>query len=105
MAELQVGDKTVELDEDGFLVDPAEWDENVAVALAKTEEIDELTDEHWAVINYLRQYYADFGVAPMVRKMLRDTKLSNGEMYELFPAGPGKGACKVAGLMKPTGCV
>ena len=104
MADIQVGDRTIALDEDGFLVDPADWDEQVAEALATSEEV-ELTDAHWAVIHYLRQYYADFGTAPMVRKMLRDTKLSNGEMYELFPSGPGKGACKIAGLMKPTGCV
>lgn len=104
MADLHVGDRVLALDEDGFLEDPAEWDEEVTAKLAETEEV-ELTDEHWRVINYLRQYYADFGVAPMVRKMLKDTGLSNAEVYELFPSGPGKGACKIAGLMKPTGCV
>ncbi len=104
MAEITVGDRTIALDEDGFLVDPNDWDESVAQVLAEMEEV-ELTQAHWDVINYLRQYFADFGTAPMVRKMLRDTKLSNGEMYELFPSGPGKGACKIAGLMKPTGCV
>lgn len=104
MADLQVGDRTIALDEDGFLEDASEWDEQVAEKLAETEEV-ELTQAHWDVINYLRQYYADFGVAPMVRKMLKDTGLSNAEMYELFPSGPGKGACKIAGLMKPTGCV
>ena len=72
--------------------------------LAETEDV-VLTDEHWEVINYLRGYYAEFGVAPMVRKMLRDTGKSNAEIYELFPSGPGKGACKIAGLLKPTGCV
>ena len=104
MAELQVGDRVIALDEDGFLEDPSQWDEEVANAIAATEDV-ELTDEHWAVINYLRDYYAQFGVAPMVRKMLKDTGKSNAEIYELFPSGPGKGACKIAGLMKPTGCV
>lgn len=104
MATLQVGDRALELDEDGFLEDATQWDEEVAHKLAETEEV-ELTDKHWEVINYLRQYYADFGTAPMVRKMLKDTGLSNAEIYELFPSGPGKGACKIAGLMKPTGCV
>ncbi len=104
MAELQVGDRVIALDEDGFLEDPNQWDEEVAEAIAKTEEV-ELTDEHWAIINYLRDYYAQFGVAPMVRKMLKDVGKSNAEIYELFPSGPGKGACKIAGLMKPTGCV
>ncbi len=104
MAELQVGDRVIALDEDGFLEDPTQWDEEVAEAIAKTEDV-ELTDEHWAIINYLRDYYAQFGVAPMVRKMLKDVGKSNAEIYELFPSGPGKGACKIAGLMKPTGCV
>lgn len=102
MAELVVGDRTLALDEDGFLEDASLWDEEVAEKLAETEDV-VLTDEHWEVINYLRGYYAEFGVAPMVRKMLRDTGKSNAEIYELFPSGPGKGACKIAGLLKPTG--
>ena len=104
MATLVVGDRELALDEDGFLEDATQWDEEVAQKLAETEEV-ELTDKHWEIINYLRQYFADFGTAPMVRKMLKDTGLSNAEIYELFPSGPGKGACKIAGLMKPTGCV
>ena len=104
MAELQVGDRVLLLDEDGFLEDATLWDEEVAEKLAETEEV-ELTPEHWEVINYLRNYYAEFGVAPMVRKMLKDTGKSNAEIYELVPSGPGKGACKIAGLLKPTGCV
>lgn len=104
MPQLIVGDRVIELDDDGFLEDAEEWDEEVAAKLAETEEV-ELTQEHWDIINYLRDYYANFHVAPMVRKMLKETGKSNAEMYELFPSGPGKGACKIAGLMKPTGCV
>jgi len=104
MPELQVGERTLLLDDDGFLEDAEEWDEEVAYKLAATEGV-ELTDEHWEIIKYLRDYYAEFNGAPMVRKMLRDTGKSNAEIYELFPSGPGKGACKIAGLMKPTGCV
>lgn len=104
MAELKVGDRVLQLDEDGFLDNAAEWDEEVANVLAVTEEV-ELTQEHWDIINYLRGYYAEFGVAPMVRKLLKDTGKTQGEMYNLFPSGPGKGACKIAGLPKPTGCV
>lgn len=104
MAELKVGDRSIVLDEDGFLDNAGDWDEEVAQVLAATEEV-ELTPEHWEIINYLRQYYADFGVAPMVRKMLKDTGKTQGEIYNLFPSGPGKGACKIAGLPKPTGCV
>lgn len=104
MAELKVGDRMILLDEDGFLDNAGDWNEEVAQVLAVTEEV-ELTPEHWDIINYLRQYYADFGVAPMVRKMLKDTGKTQGEIYNLFPSGPGKGACKIAGLPKPTGCV
>ncbi|MEA1959974.1 MAG: TusE/DsrC/DsvC family sulfur relay protein [Bacillota bacterium] len=104
MAEIKVGDRVLQLDEDGFLDDAAQWDEEVAAVLAVTEEV-ELTPEHWEIINYLRNYYAEFGVAPMVRKMLKDTKKKQAEIYTLFPSGPGKGACKIAGLPKPTGCV
>ncbi|HQA07173.1 MAG TPA: TusE/DsrC/DsvC family sulfur relay protein [Syntrophomonadaceae bacterium] len=104
MPELKVGDRVILLDEDGFLDNAADWDEEVAAVLAQTEEV-ELTEEHWKIINYLRQYYADFGVAPMVRKLLKDTGKTQAEIYDLFPSGPGKGACKIAGLPKPTGCV
>jgi tRNA 2-thiouridine synthesizing protein E len=104
MPELVVGSRVIQLDDDGFLENAEEWDEEIALKLAETEEV-ELTDEHWAIITYLRNYYAEFSVAPMVRKMLKDIGKSNAEIYELFPSGPGKGACKIAGLMKPTGCV
>ncbi|MEF9841097.1 MAG: TusE/DsrC/DsvC family sulfur relay protein [Raoultibacter sp.] len=104
MADLVVGDRTLLLDDDGFLEDASQWDEEVAEKLAETEDV-ELTPEHWEIINYLRDYYAEYSVAPMVRKMLKDTGKTNAEIYELFPSGPGKGACKIAGLLKPTGCV
>lgn len=105
MAELVVNGVSYELDEDGFLEDASVWTEDVARALAPNEEVEELTEAHWKVINYLRGYYDQFGVSPMVRKLLKDTGYDNKTMYELFPTGPGKGACKVAGLPKPTGCV
>jgi tRNA 2-thiouridine synthesizing protein E len=70
-----------------------------------TEAVNELTDKHWKVINYLREYYLEFGIAPMIRKLCKKTEFSLKEIYDLFPSGPAKGACKVAGLPKPTGCV
>ncbi|ATW27367.1 TusE/DsrC/DsvC family sulfur relay protein [Candidatus Formimonas warabiya] len=93
-----------EVDEDGFLADPTLWTRELAVFLAKNEEV-ELTDEHWKIIDYLVNYYKQFGIAPMVRKMVKDTGFSVEKIYELFPSGPGKGACKIAGIPKPTGCV
>lgn len=105
MADLVVNGVSYALDEDGFLEDASVWNEDVAKALAPNEEVEELTEAHWKVINYLRDYYDQFGVSPMVRKLLKDTGYTNATMYELFPTGPGKGACKIAGLPKPTGCV
>ena len=65
----------------------------------------ELTETHWKLVNYLREYYLKNNIAPMIRKLCKDTGIPLKEIYELFPSGPAKGACKVAGLPKPTGCV
>lgn len=105
MPDFQVGDMTLEIDEDGFIQDPNEWTEEVAAALAVTEGVDDLTEDHWKIVNYIRGYYKEFGVAPMIRKLCKDTGYKLNKIYELFPSGPAKGACKVAGLPKPTGCV
>ena len=105
MSFIAVEGKQVELDEDGFLVEPSDWSEAVVAIFAKSEDVEELTEEHWKVINYLRDYFKKFGMAPMVRKMCKDTGLTLKQIYELFPSGPAKGACKLAGLPKPTGCV
>lgn len=96
---------TVDMDEDGFLQEPDCWNEALAAAIAREEDVPELSEAHWKVINYLRDYYKQFGVAPMVRKLCKETGFSMKEIYGLFPSGPAKGACKIAGLPKPTGCV
>ncbi len=101
----EIDGKVFEVDEDGFIVEPDLWNEAVAAYLAKTEEVEELTEDHWKVVNYLRNYYFEYGIAPMVRKLCKDTGYPLKDIYELFPSGPAKGACKIAGLPKPTGCV
>jgi tRNA 2-thiouridine synthesizing protein E len=105
MPEFTHGEITLTVDEDGFMQEPEMWNEEVAAALATTEGVDDLSENHWKVVNYLREYYLQFGVAPMIRKLCKQTGFSLKEIYELFPSGPAKGACKVAGLPKPTGCV
>lgn len=95
----------IEVDEDGFMENPEEWNEEVAFALASTEDVTELTEEHWKLIHYLRDYFKQYGIAPMIRKLCKETGFPLKKVYELFPSGPAKGACKVAGLAKPTGCV
>jgi TusE/DsrC/DsvC family sulfur relay protein len=105
MRTFQVGELIFDIDDDGFIQQPDKWDAEVALALAKTDGVQELTDEHWVVIDYLRDYYLQYGSAPMIRKLVKGTGLRLKRIYELFPAGPAMGACKVAGLPRPTGCV
>jgi len=105
MATVELGGKQLDIDEDGFIQDPDQWDDQVAKSLAETEGVTDLTEEHWKLVNYLREYYLEFNMAPMIRKLCKQTGFPLKKVYELFPSGPAKGACKVAGLPKPTGCV
>jgi dissimilatory sulfite reductase related protein len=97
--------QTFNIDEDGFIDDFNNWSEQWVQWVKKEEGIEELTDEHWKVINVLQDYYKKNGIAPMVRILSKVTGFKLKYIYELFPSGPGKGACKMAGLPKPTGCV
>ncbi len=111
MASLEINGQSIELDEEGYLVDLPSWTPEIGEALAKAEDV-ELTDEHWDIINFLREYYEEYQIAPAVRvltkavgKRLGKAKGNSKYLYSLFPYGPGKQACKYAGLPKPTGCV
>lgn len=108
---LEVGGKSIALDEEGYLENLADWTPEVAEALANAEDV-KLTDEHWEILNFLREYYEEYQIAPAVRvltkavgKRLGADKGNSKYLYPLFPYGPGKQACKYAGLPKPTGCV
>lgn len=105
MAFIEIKGQQIELDEDGFIVEPEQWSTEIAEYFAKEEDVEELTEEHWKLINYLKDYFKQFGIAPMVRKVCKDNNITLQELYVLFPTGPAKGACKIAGLPKPTGCV
>ncbi|MBE0564444.1 MAG: TusE/DsrC/DsvC family sulfur relay protein [Krumholzibacteria bacterium] len=99
------GKVSIEVDGQGYLVDFDRWDETVAAALAADEGIAALTDHHWVVIRFLRAFQTEKGTAPMVRVLCRETGLSLQRIYDLFPGGPAKCACRVAGLPKPDSCV
>lgn len=108
---IEVNGKSVETDEEGYLVNLGEWNEDVAKTLAKQDDL-ELSESHWEVINFLREYYNEYQIAPAVRvltkaigKKLGPDKGNSKYLYELFPYGPAKQACRFAGLPKPTGCV
>jgi tRNA 2-thiouridine synthesizing protein E len=93
------------VDEDGFIDDFNNWNKDWVKYVKQVEGIEELTEEHWKVIEVLQDYYKKNGIAPMVRILSKVTGFKLKYIYELFPSGPGKGACKMAGLPKPTGCV
>jgi tRNA 2-thiouridine synthesizing protein E len=105
MPQVELAGEMYEVDEKGFLQEPERWNEAVARTMAAKEGVDQLTDEHWRAINYLRSYYLQNGICPMVRKFKREMGLSLSRIYELFPNGPANSACKWAGVPKPTGCV
>jgi tRNA 2-thiouridine synthesizing protein E len=97
--------KTFNVDEDGFIDSYTNWSPEWVQWVKHQEGIDELNEEHKVLINVLRDYYEKNGIAPMVRILSKVTGFKLKHIYELFPSGPGKGACKMAGLPKPTGCV
>ena len=107
----ELNGKSYETDEEGYLANLGEWDSDVAAYMAKEDDCD-LIENHWEVINFLREYYDEYQIAPAVRvltkaigKKLGKDKGNSKYLYELFPYGPAKQACKYAGLPKPTGCV
>ena len=101
----------IAVDEEGYLTDLSVWTPELAGLIAKEEQIN-MTDDHWEVVNFLREYYDEYQIAPAIRvltkalaKKMGPEKASNKALYDLFPYGPAKQACKIAGLPKPTGCV
>lgn len=98
--------RKLEVNEEGFLAQPEAWNKEIAQFMAKKDEgIEELSRDHWAVIDYIREYYLEKDLAPMVRKICKTTGFKLKYIYQLFPSGPAKGAAKIAGLPKPDGCV
>ncbi|MBI5141324.1 MAG: TusE/DsrC/DsvC family sulfur relay protein [Nitrospirae bacterium] len=111
MAHVEVKGAKYEVDEDGFLVDPDEWNMDIASYFADVEGI-AMTEAHWEVVNFLRDYFKQFNIAPMIKILVKEIGKKMGPekgntkyLYQLYPGGPAKQACKIAGLPKPTGCV
>ena len=102
-----MNDKKIQIDAEGYLLDPADWSEEVAAEFARQEQI-ELNDEHWAVIRFMREFYEQRQVAADARfviKFLADQRGQGNEaralLFRLFPYGYVKQACKIAGMRKP----
>lgn len=95
----------VDVNEEGFLVDPAQWTEDMAPQIAKAAGIEELTPLHWLVIRFMRSEYQAKGTGPTVRVLGKTSGVSIKELYQLFPKGPAKTAARIAGIPKPRGCI
>lgn len=107
----QIDGTNIETDTEGYLRDLSQWSEHLADAIAAKESMT-LTERHWEVINFLRQGYAESGTVPNIRLLQKAMAREYGPeksdtkyLYGLFPYGPAKQACRIAGLPKPTGCV
>lgn len=109
--QLEIDDRTIELDKEGFLKNLDDWSEVVAHALAKNDAID-LTDAHWEIIYLVREFYKTFQISPSMRALVKRTEqILGGEkgksiyLLQLFPVSPAKFVSKIAGLPKPANCL
>ena len=108
---ITVNNQPVATDDNGFLLNLSDWTPAIAEALAEQENIT-LTEEHWEIIDLLRQFYDEFTISPAMRILVKHIKLKLGPdkassiyLLGLFPESPAKIACKIAGLPKPTNCL
>lgn len=95
----------VDLDDEGYFVNPEQWTEAMVPDLASREGIEPVTDGHWRVIRFMRAEFVAKGTGPTVRVLGKTSGVSIKELYQLFPKGPAKIAAKIAGIPKPRGCI
>jgi tRNA 2-thiouridine synthesizing protein E len=105
MAVKKVAGKEVQVNDEGFMTNPAEWTKEIAVELAKEEGIAELTPAHWTVIDFCRTTGLATGKAPTLRTITTGSGVGTKDLFALFPKGPAKKVAKISGLGKPEGCV
>ena len=100
-----IADAPVDVDAEGFMTDPEQWNEQIAQAIAAESGIPELTDRHWLVVRFMRDRYLETGNAPSIRSLGKESGVPVKELYQLFPKGPAKLAAKIGGIQKPKGCI
>jgi dissimilatory sulfite reductase related protein len=105
MTSTTLAGETVDVDAEGFLVDPGRWNEEMAREIAAGAGIPQLTDRHWQVIRFMRETFLQTGSAPSIRSLGKTSGVPIKELYELFPKGPAKLAAKIGGIPKPRGCI
>ena len=106
-----VDDNLLETDPNGYLLKLDDWSESVAESIASDEKIS-LSNDHWQVVNFLRNYYKEYGISPNVRTLVKllgkefgDDVGNTRHLYLLFPNGPSRQGCRIAGLPLPNDCV
>lgn len=109
--QLNINERILALDKDGYLVNLNDWDKGTANLLAKQENIS-LTPAHWEIITLLQEFYREFEISPAMRALVKYTEKKLGHekgrsiyLLQLFPPSPAKIACKIAGLPRPTNCL
>jgi TusE/DsrC/DsvC family sulfur relay protein len=95
----------VDVDAEGFLRDPQQWNEDLAREIATENGVPELTERHWLVVRFMRDRYLATGSAPSIRSLGKESGVPIKELYQLFPKGPAKLAAKIGGIPKPKGCI
>jgi len=105
MSTREIAGNTVEVNDEGFMINPAEWTRDIAVVMAQEEGVGELTPEHWKVIDFCREDAKSSGKSPTLRRISTMGGVSTKELFALFPKGPAKKVARISGLGKPEGCV
>ncbi|MGB0894349.1 MAG: TusE/DsrC/DsvC family sulfur relay protein [Parashewanella sp.] len=108
---IQVNGNDVAVDKQGYLLDFKQWSEDLAKVISEQENI-ELTQAHWEVVRFVREFYLEYKTSPAIRALVKAMALKFGAekgnskyLYKLFPLGPAKQATKIAGLPKPAKCI
>jgi len=100
-----IAETGVDVDAEGFLTNPAQWNEQIAEAIARENGVAELTPRHWLVVRFMRERFLATGTAPTIRSLGKESGVPVKELYQLFPKGPAKLAAKIGGIPKPRGCI
>jgi TusE/DsrC/DsvC family sulfur relay protein len=105
MTTTMIAETSVDVDAEGFLTDPEQWNEQLAEQIARENGIPELTERHWLVVKFMRDRFLATGTAPSIRSLGKESGVPIKELYQLFPKGPAKLAAKIGGIPKPRGCI
>ena len=105
MSSILIAETPVDVDAEGFLTDPQQWNEQIAEEIARQNGIPALTERHWMVVRFMRERYLETGSAPSIRSLGKESGVPIKELYQLFPKGPAKLAARIGGIPKPKGCI